>query len=74
MIRKAIMWLVAAMVLLAIWRGTGGSLDNIFQSIWHVIETGADIVTRAWHAIVPIAQDAAGNGASTPAPSGTPAP
>jgi phage-related protein len=68
MIRKVIVWAVAMMVILAIWRTSGGTIEGVFNAIWAIIEGGADVVRHIWDAIIPIAGDAVKQVAPTETP------
>lgn len=36
-------------VILAIWRVNGGSAQNVVDSIWNILSTGADMLIKLWN-------------------------
>lgn len=76
MIRKILGYGLILMVALAIWRSSGGNIDGFVQTVWNLIESGAEFFKKLWDALWPIANDAVSdpNGGATPTPSATATP
>ena len=43
-------FVVLAIILLAVWR-SNGSIEGVVQSIWALLNRGADIVIAIWNAV-----------------------
>lgn len=41
--------ILLVMVCVAIYRISGGNVNNIVNTIWNIISKGADIITGLWH-------------------------
>lgn len=44
-------FVVLAIILLAVWRANGGSIESVVQSIWTLLNRGADVVIAIWNAV-----------------------
>lgn len=67
LLSKLISGAVVIVVLLAIWRANGGDLHNVINSIWQLLSTGADILTKIWTEAVNVTTSS--TAAPAPAPS-----
>lgn len=51
MLGRAMWWLVAAVVVLAVWQYADGDLGNVIEVVWAVINVGAYYVTQVISAL-----------------------
>jgi len=51
MVGRWVPFVVLAIILLAVWRANGGTIENVVQSIWGLLNRGADIVIAIWNAV-----------------------
>lgn len=47
-IGRLIRTVLLAMVAVAVWEGFHGNVGAIVAAGWHVIQTGADVITQIW--------------------------
>lgn len=40
---------IVLIVILAIWRANGASFQNIVDTIWNILSTGADMLIDLWN-------------------------
>jgi low affinity Fe/Cu permease len=42
-------WFIIAVIAVAIWRGSNGDLTKVADTVWMVLNKGADFVTVLWN-------------------------
>lgn len=49
---RLVTWFILGAIGLAIWRGSNGDLTHIADTVFSLLNKGADIVTQLWNAFM----------------------